>query len=465
MMVQQRVFRIRNTVTDFFYAVCRLSIVETSYLTNGIFSHLFVMLLSMKPLMTLMAIGLCIVWHNSILLAQTKWQKNIEESLTALTAQDTLRAEKLLRSALQVTKDTGDVYLYRGTQRSILRDYRGALADMNLALGYINTSTAYMMRGQIFSALNQYDEAELDFDIAVNLDTANPLAYMYRGINYSKLRRSTQATVDFDKALALAPHNLDIELQKAFALIRLQESQSALRLLDSIIQRHPSVSEAYFVRGSLYRDMQEEAKSCADWKTSAELGYRGAMSMIRQFCSKNFSAQVLDSLSSYTMETVEVQGERVSTEIVLQNTKNLAFRGERSMRLMQGNFNPATIFGGRTSRLAQGAGSLSPGGNIVGLPDMGYCSSEATRTTDLGVDCLIVLLRENVNALNDDKAREIFRRLLNLRNQLRETLNGFTNSTSSADRVRTPALAVMEQMGRQLKELLVYVERIEKERQ
>ncbi len=411
------------------------------------------------------ALMILLMTYTTLSAQQTRWHTQVDESITQLSAQDTSKAEKLLRSALKDAKDTGSVYLYRGTQRSLQRDYIGALSDLNIALEHVNSAVAYMTRGQIFSALKKYDDALLDFDIAISIDTANPLGYMYRGTHYSKMQKIQESNADFAKALSLAPHNVDVQLQQAFALIRLQQSTSALVVLDHVIQNNPAIGEAYFVRGSVYHDIGKHALSCTDWKTAAQLGYRGAMSMIRQFCNKDFSKQELDSLSTYAMETVEVQGERVPTEIVIEKTKNLAYRGERALRLMNSNFNPATIFGGRNARLAQGAGSLNPGGTVVGLPDAGYCSGEATRTTDLGIDCLIVLLRENINALNDERALEMFRRLSNMRNQLREALNGFLNGGSTADRVRTPAMAIMEQMSAQMKELLVYIDRLEKERQ
>jgi tetratricopeptide (TPR) repeat protein len=141
----------------------------------------------------------------------------------------------------QNTKAKAKDYLESGTQKFYRQDYRGALADFNLAI--------------------QIDPNFVD-------------AYNYRGsLKQNILKDDRGALADFNRAIQLAP-NYDVLYRNrgVLKLTRLQDFQGALTDLDRAIQLDPNYAEAYGQRGGLKHEiLKDRLGGVADTQQAATL--------------------------------------------------------------------------------------------------------------------------------------------------------------------------------------------------
>jgi len=97
------------------------------------------------------------------------------------------------------------LYLNRGTARSSLRDYQGALNDYTRSIEMKPTSIAYSNRAKIYAALKQHQQALKDFSeaIRINQDWGGSnlgAAFYSRGELQSKLGNTKSAISDFKQS-------------------------------------------------------------------------------------------------------------------------------------------------------------------------------------------------------------------------------------------------------------------------
>ena len=103
----------------------------------------------------------------------------------------------------------------RGTARSLLRQYEGAVEDFTKAIAFNkNAKKSYVGRGIARKKLADYQEAVADFTAAIGLDAALAEAYYNRAMVYELLDKTAEACTDYKKALGLGmkPAELKVEM-------------------------------------------------------------------------------------------------------------------------------------------------------------------------------------------------------------------------------------------------------------
>jgi tetratricopeptide (TPR) repeat protein len=132
-------------------------------------------------------------------------------------------------------------YLKSGTQKFYRQDYRGALADFNLAI--------------------QTDPNFVE-------------AYNYRGnLKQNRLKDDRGALADFNRAIQLAPNYALLHRNRGvLKFTRLEDFQGSLADLDRAIQLDPNYAEAYGQRGGLkYEALKDRAGGIADTQQAVKL--------------------------------------------------------------------------------------------------------------------------------------------------------------------------------------------------
>ena len=112
---------------------------------------------------------------------------------------------EILNKGLQRYPNNALLYLNRGTAKSLLRDYQGALNDYTRSIEIKPTSVAYSNRAKIYTALKQHQQALQDFTEAITLNQgwggSNLGAAFYsRGELRNQLGNSKSAISDFKQA-------------------------------------------------------------------------------------------------------------------------------------------------------------------------------------------------------------------------------------------------------------------------
>jgi Tfp pilus assembly protein PilF len=145
----------------------------------------------------------------------------------------------------------------------------------------------YLNRGTIFLQLSLLSQALADFNRAIEIDPRDPTAYYNRAIVRMKENRLEDALSDLFVALSC------MYLQKGIQTREIKYLTKAISLVDNNVYAHiergklyniqgnyvlaendfssaveldPSNSEAYALRGSLYRDLKQEENATKDLK-------------------------------------------------------------------------------------------------------------------------------------------------------------------------------------------------------
>ncbi|MGH9832796.1 MAG: tetratricopeptide repeat protein [Blastocatellia bacterium] len=105
-----------------------------------------------------------------------------------------------------VVPEAAVIYYNRGVTRYDLRDWDGALADLDEALmldpRYV---MAWIKRGNIRLNKGDLDEAINDFNQAIRLDPRSVIARNNRGLAWQNKGKIDAALVDYNRALELDP--------------------------------------------------------------------------------------------------------------------------------------------------------------------------------------------------------------------------------------------------------------------
>ena len=66
---------------------------------------------------------------------------------------------------------------------------------------------AYIFRGYIYESQSNYYKALTDYNIAISLDSKDPVTYIDRGDAYYALKEYIRALEDYARALSISPDN------------------------------------------------------------------------------------------------------------------------------------------------------------------------------------------------------------------------------------------------------------------
>lgn len=154
-------------------------------------------------------------------------------------------------------------YFARGIAKYSLKDFQGAIADMDIALKKDSTFTsAYMGRAAARIALNKHNDSK-DAEL---LQTSN-------------LR---MALKDLDKALMLNPGLIYALYDKALILYEMHDMTSALSCLSELISLYPEFGPAYFNRGIIYLGLGQRAQGMSDIRKAGELGVLPSYNLLKR---------------------------------------------------------------------------------------------------------------------------------------------------------------------------------------
>lgn len=149
-------------------------------------------------------------------------------------------ARQDLDQALTLDPNYSPSLYFRANLNYISQDYPAALADFNQALAQTpNVSNLYQDRGKVKGALQDNQGALDDFNRAIALDPRSD-AYYWRGV-----LKNSQG-----------------------------DYQGALADLNTVIELIPNYDAAFYMRGIVKLNLNDEAGGCADMAQALSLGYQ-----------------------------------------------------------------------------------------------------------------------------------------------------------------------------------------------
>ena len=119
------------------------------------------------------------------------------------------------------TPFSGYAYNNRGNAKRLLKNYDGALEDVNQSLQMDSLNAfAYSNRGLIWMDKGEEEIALKDLDLAIELNNQVAEFYYNRGNYYLKLKKYDKATADYSKSMKLVPEYKQKEIPKLLKIAK-----------------------------------------------------------------------------------------------------------------------------------------------------------------------------------------------------------------------------------------------------
>ena len=142
----------------------------------------------------------------------------------------------------------------------------------------LERATMRVNAGQARQAMLGYDG---DFK-AVN-GQVNDLFYYYREQAALKARQYQRALDDIAKAVELNPNDLTYQAEQAAVNLRVGRYDTAMKLLQAIIQTNPKYAEAYRLLGLCHIQLKQKEEACKNFNKAKELGDPNVDALIEKY--------------------------------------------------------------------------------------------------------------------------------------------------------------------------------------
>ena len=140
--------------------------------------------------------------------------------------------------AIEADPQNPEAHLWRAVTLQRLGDHRQALSDLKKAHDLNGDSPEILVEyGNIYLALDQWQLAAAQYDLALAQDPQRAQAFHNRGVTYERLGQPADARADFERALQIDPHAPESHLGLAVACDRLNDRAQAMAAYQTAIEK------------------------------------------------------------------------------------------------------------------------------------------------------------------------------------------------------------------------------------
>ena len=207
---------------------------------------------------------------------------NIELSLTSDLANFYFEEIKRTTDSLTKNNSNADIYFTRALEFTSVRDYIGALEDLNKA---IEIRPDFMLA--IFARANI--EAKLLYNktgnsLPIEITDNNLLNSKFKNLDNAKFNFNVEMILsDYEKIIETNPDFSFAYYNKANILCTQKDFNTAIINYSKSIEIDPDFAEAYFNRGLTYLFTGDDTKGLADLSKAGELGIYKAYNLLQRF--------------------------------------------------------------------------------------------------------------------------------------------------------------------------------------
>jgi len=130
----------------------------------------------------------------------------------------------------------------------------------------LESAEEYLLRGDSFSAIKEYDLAILDYDQAIRLNPEYAEAYNNRGYAYYWIGDATHAIADYSRSIELRPNYAYAYNNRGAAYMASGHPDQAINDLDRAINLQSDFPQAYINRGNAYLRLGRFDMAFADFR-------------------------------------------------------------------------------------------------------------------------------------------------------------------------------------------------------
>lgn len=177
-----------------------------------------------------------------------------------------------------------------------------AIAYFDQAIGYGGDSNYYLSRGQTFYALEQYERAIVDFDMALRVRPQIATVLDWRALAHRRLGQYDEAFADWELALKIDPMNPTILRHRAWGLRVKKRYREAEADLTRALQFCAYDSRVHHARGYLYTyHLNQYDKAILDLKRATLLAPKVARYWynLANALFRNLDCEFLAAASTY----------------------------------------------------------------------------------------------------------------------------------------------------------------------
>ncbi|MBL7844619.1 MAG: tetratricopeptide repeat protein [Cyclobacteriaceae bacterium] len=178
-------------------------------------------------------------------------------------------------------------YTQKGRELLEKEEYVEALLNLNKALEVDpNYASAYYFRGNIKSQFDDRHGAMKDYNTALEKKPKLTEAFFARGNVKMKLQDYYGAIDDYSAAIALNENFVEAYYNRGKAKQYLQAYQDAINDCSKIIAINKKSVDAYYMRGLLRIEFGDLKNGCLDLSKAGELGDLKAYELIKEKCNQ-----------------------------------------------------------------------------------------------------------------------------------------------------------------------------------
>ena len=180
--------------------------------------------------------------------------------------------DRILRSPSFSPEALAYLYSKKGRIYTDINEYQRAIVDFSQALTLIpDYVDAYDDRGETYRLMGQYEEALTDFNQAIALDEKDAWAIASRGQAYQAMERYEEALADFDRAIALNEKYSWAIVSRGHVYQAMRRYEEAVADFDRAIALDERADWAIAHRGETYRQMERYEEALVDFDRAIEL--------------------------------------------------------------------------------------------------------------------------------------------------------------------------------------------------
>lgn len=251
---------------------------------------------------------------------------NFRKGMEALDERDSKKAEDSFRKEIDEHPENGYAYLYLAHIQQHNEEYGKALSSVDNALKHIPKKdkeykgACHYKRAGIYRALDKYDEAILDYTMAISYNPDDEDSFWERAQIYFEQEKYDLADADYR-----AMQKLDANSPLSFMGLGRNEVkrgnfQNAVDLYDHVVALYPEYESVYSFRAEAYMGLKRYMEAASDIVKALELDYDNkafglmidiADSAFVQISTKLKAMAVTDANSAYWPYCLGVINEHV----------------------------------------------------------------------------------------------------------------------------------------------------------
>ncbi|MCL0055796.1 tetratricopeptide repeat protein [Dehalococcoidia bacterium] len=135
----------------------------------------------------------------------------------------------------------------------------------------IPVSEIHFERGKKHYHAGEYEEALQRFNWVIELDSKHTSAYNMRGLLYTLLKQYDLAIEDFSKAIELNPYYPAPRFNRGLAYLNLEQYESAVWDFSKAIELNPGDADLYNNRGAAYYNQGQYERAIEDFSKALEI--------------------------------------------------------------------------------------------------------------------------------------------------------------------------------------------------